>query len=225
MRSHASALRRTAAALAFATGLGVGLNASASTLEIGGLSLDSLGFADQLISSSGSFITNAGSLAEALTDHSLGTWVQATTAGDSQSNTIVLGFTNNRLVNGPGDDLVLFEVGHEAYEYSQEGFDSLWVTFNGQTRLYFTTETTTTVDDHNVNMTRIDLSHFGLADGVVLDRVQIGLGYDTRDSLPQLQLVAAMNSVAAPVPEPTNLALMAAGGLLLAGMRRRQTKP
>lgn len=212
-------LRRAAGAAAM---LGASLGASAATLEIGGLRLDSLGFADQLISSSGSFNTNAASPAAALTDHALSTWVQATAAGDSTAATIVLGFSDNRLVNGAGDDLVLFEVGHEAYEYSQEGFDSLWVTVNGRTRLYFTTETTTAVDDHNVNMTRIDLSHFGLAEGVVLDRVQIGLGYDTRGSLPQLQLVAAMNSVAAPVPEPASLLLMASGGLMLAGLRRRR---
>ncbi|HQC98655.1 MAG TPA: PEP-CTERM sorting domain-containing protein, partial [Aquabacterium sp.] len=141
---------------------------------------------------------------------------------DSGTATVLLGFSDNRLRNGPGDDLVLFEVGHEAYEYSQEGFDSLWVTVNGVSRLYFTTETSTHVDDHNVNMTRIDLSHFGLAEGVLLDRVQIGLGQDTRGSLPQLQLVAAMHSVAAPVPEPASLVLMASGALLLAGLRRRR---
>lgn len=214
-------LRQVSAAIAVATSLGAG----ATTLEIGGLTLHSQSFADQLISSSGSFSTNAASLASALTDHSLATWVQATSAGDSTASSIVLGFSDNRLVNGAGDDLVLFEVGHEAYEYSQEGFDSLWITVNGQTRLYFTTETTTAVDDHNVNMTRIDLSHFGLAAGVVLDSVQIGLGYDTRGSLPQLQLVAAMNSVAAPVPEPASLLLMAAGGLLLAAMQRRRARP
>lgn len=201
--------------------LATGVAAQAATLAIGGLTLDSQAFADQLVGSSGGFTTNAVSLATALTDHSLSTWVQATAAGDSNSATVVLGFVDNRLVNGPGDDLAMFEVGHEAYEYSQEGFDSLWVTFNGQTRLYFTTETTTQVDDHNVNMTRLDLSHFGLAEGVVLDRVTIGLGYDTRGSLPQLQLVAALNSVAAPVPEPGSALLLAAGGLLLAVSRRK----
>lgn len=195
--------------------------ASAETLEIGGITLDSQGFADTLISSTGSFSTNGASLAQALTDHQLATWAQSSTPGAS----VVLGFTDNRLVNGAGDDLALFEVGHEAYEYSQEGFDSLWVTINGQTRLYFTTETSTHVDDHNVNMTRIDLSFFGLAEGVQLDRIEIGLDYDTRGSLPQLQLAAAMNSVAAPVPEPASALLLLAGGGLLAAARRRRTQP
>lgn len=195
--------------------------ATAETLEIGGLTLDSQGFADTLISSSGSFSSNGASLVQSLTDHQLATWVQSSSPGAS----VVLGFTDNRLVNGAGDDLALFEVGHEAYEYSQEGFDSLWVTLNGQRRLYFTTETTTTVDDHNVNMTRIDLSHFGLAEGVQLDRVEIGLDYETRGSLPQLQLVAAMHSVAAPVPEPASALMLLVGGGLLAIARRRRTRP
>ena len=188
---------------------------SAQTLEIGGLSLDPVGFADVLVSSTGTFTTNAASVAAALTDQQLSTWVQSSTPGAS----VVLAFTNNRVQNGPGDDIALFEVGHEAYEYSQEGFDSLWITINGMRRLYFTTETTTLVDDHNVNMTRLDLAHFGLAAGATIDSLEIGLDYNTRGSLPQLQLVAAIHSVAAPVPEPASAALLLGGGLLLAGWR------
>ncbi|MDT7838831.1 PEP-CTERM sorting domain-containing protein [Aquabacterium sp. OR-4] len=189
--------------------------AHAQTLEVGGLSLEARGFADALISSQGVFETNAGSAAQALTDASLATWVRSSTPGAS----IVLAFTDNRVLNGSGDDIALFEVGHEAYEYSQEGFDSLWVTINGQRRLYFTTETTTIVDDHNVNMTRLDLSHFGVAAGATISQLEIGLDYNTRDSLPQLQLVAAIHSVAAPVPEPGALALMLGGLAGLLGLR------
>lgn len=208
------------ARLRLCAGLAAGLlacgGAAAQTLEIGGLTLQRQGFADQWISGSGSFTTNASSPAAALTDADLATWVRSDTPGAS----VVLAFTDNRVVNGVGDDIALFEVGHEAYEYSQEGFDSLWVTINGQTRLYFTTETTTIVDDHNVNMTRLDLSHFGLAAGAQIDRIQIGLDYDTRGSLPQLQLVAAIHSVAAPVPEASSWALMLAGLGSLLGVAR-----
>ncbi|MEK8053067.1 PEP-CTERM sorting domain-containing protein [Ideonella sp. DXS22W] len=194
--------------------------AAAQSLEIGGLTLDARGFADTLIGSQGVFETPAASVAQALTGASLSTWVRSATSGAS----VVLGFSAFHVLNGAGDDLALFEVGHEAYEYSQEGFDSLWVTINGQRRLYFTTETTTIVDDHNVNMTRLDLSHFGVAVGATVDRIEIGLDYDTRGSLPQLQLVAAIHSVAAPVPEPGALVLMLAGltGVGGAAWRRRQ---
>jgi len=193
------------------------LAAAAQSLSIGGLTLSEQAFADTLISAQGSFSSNADSVAQALTDHRLSTWVQSPTAGAR----VVLGFSDNLAFNGTGDDIALFEVGHEAYEYSQEGFDSLWVTINGVTRLYSTTETTTIVDDHNVNMTRLDLSHFGLAAGATIDRIEIGLDYDTRGSLPQLQLVAAIHSVAAPVPEPAHWALLLAGGALLLARRRR----
>lgn len=192
--------------------------AAAQTLEIGGLTLDARGFADALVSSQGTLETNAASAAQALSDASLATWVRSSTPGAS----VVLAFTDHHVLNGAGDDLALFEVGHEAYEYSQEGFDSLWVTINGQRRLYFTTETTTIVDDHNVNMTRLDLSHFGLAAGATISQLEIGLDYDTRGSLPQLQLVAAIHSVAAPVPEPGALALMCGGLLGLGGMLARR---
>jgi hypothetical protein len=204
MFKHTIAVLAAAACLAPA--------AQADTLSIGGLTLSSEGFADTLFSATGAFSTNATSVAQALTDHDLATWVQSTTPGAG----VVLGFSQGRVRNGPGDDLALFEVGHEAYEYSQEGFDSLWVEINGVRRLYFTTETTTIVDDHNVNMTRLDLSHFGLADGASIDRLAIGLDYNTRGSLPQLELVAAIHPLAAPVPEPSQAALLLGGALLLA---------
>lgn len=188
---------------------------AAQALEVGGLTLPEAGFADTLIASQGVYTTSGGTLAQALTDASLSSWAMSTSPGAF----VVLGFSDNRARNGAGNDIVLFERGHEAYEYSQEGFDSFDITINGITRSYSTSETTTIVDDHNVNTTALDLSFFGIAEGASIDRLQISMDVVTRDSLPQLMLVAAIHSVAAPVPEPASWALML-GGVALLGARR-----
>lgn len=208
-------MRRRFKRLLAATTLGAAAAAAHASLSIGGLVLDEAGFADALVGSQGVYTTQGGTLAQVLTDGSLSSWAMSGTPGAY----VVLAFADNRVVNGAGDDIALFEVGHEAYEYSQEGFDSFVVTINGISRTYFTTETTTIVDDHNVNVTTLDLDFFGIAPGATIDRLQIGMDYVTRDSLPQLQLVAALHSVAAPVPEPGAWALMA-GGLAALGWRR-----
>lgn len=190
---------------------------AAHALDIAGLSLDEAGFADTLISSTGVFTTSGGSVAEALTDKSLSTWAMSMTPGAK----VVLGFTDRLVVNGEGNDLALFERGHEAYEYSQEGFDSFNITINGITRQYFTTETTTIVDDYNVNMTMVDLQFFGLAPGATISQIEIGMDFDTRGSRPQLQLVAGINTIPA-VPEPGTVAMSLAGLALLGAVVRRR---
>jgi hypothetical protein len=203
--------------------LGLAASQGAQALQIGGLSFGDDAYADTLIASTGTYTVAGASLQAALTDANLSTWATSATPGAK----LLLGFTNNVIVNGAGDDLALFEVGHEAYEYSQEGFDSFDVTINGITRSYFTTETTTIVDDHNVNMTALDLSFFGLAAGATVNRVEIGMDFDTRGSRPQLQLVAAIHSQAAAVPEPETCGLMLAGlcGMALLARRRSSSGP
>lgn len=201
-----------AAALLGLAGIG------AQALEIGGLTLEEQGFADSLLASAGTYVTQGGTLGAVLTDNSLASWAMSETPGAY----VTLAFVDNRIVNGPGNDIALFERGREAYEYSQEGFDSFNVTINGITRLYFTTETTTIVDDHNVNMTALDLDFFGIAPGATVDRLTIGMDYDTRGSRPQLMLVAGIHSIAAPVPEPATAASTLLGLAALAAWRRRR---
>jgi hypothetical protein len=202
--------------------LGVSAVHGAQALQIGGMTFTDDSIADKLFSSTGVYTVSGASLQAALTDKELSTWATSMTPGAK----VLLGFSNRNIVNGPGDDLALFEVGHEAYEYSQEGFDSFNVTINGITRTYFTTETTTIVDDHNVNMTTLDLSFFGLASGATVNHVEIGMDFDTRGSRPQLQLMAAIHSAPlAAVPEPGTYAMMLCGlGLLVTAGRRRAAK-
>lgn len=202
-----------------ALGLAAAATASHASFTLGGITFADNSTADQLVSSFGDYTVNGPSLAAALTDNDLSTWATSMTP----SAYVVLRFTDNSVVNGAGDDLALFEVGHEAYEYSQEGFDSFDITINGITRTYFTTETTTIVDDHNVNMTTLDLSFFGIAEGATINEIRIGMDFDTRGSRPQLQLVAAIHSgPALPVPEPQSWALLGGGMALLWAMARRK---
>ncbi len=134
--------------------------------------------------------------------------------------TIELLFTNNAVVNGAGDDLILFEQGDA---------ESTDVTINGITVTIASFVTEDAIRDAQgtlLNIFGIDLDSFGIASGDSISSVLLDLNFDqsTADfpSSDPLGLFA-LNSVT--VSEPSTFALMFIGlvGIWVAA-RRRQSK-
>lgn len=129
-------------------------------------------------------------------------------------------FTDNAVVNGPGPDLVVFELSgslapgtpdpRERFELSifdgtsftpLQGFEPIATGFNS------CGDPTVCLDLFAV---AIDLSAFGITDGATTDRLQlrifdVGLGTKSAD----ITAAGALNSQ--PVPEPSTLALVLLG--------------
>jgi hypothetical protein len=173
---------------------------------IGGLNIVS--FADSLISSEGTFTTSGGALAAVLTDHDPGTGAVSSDPGAY----VQLGFSNP-IVNGPGYDLALFELG------TPDTF-KLSLTLGGTTIQYLTSDTGFLIGAYNLNVATINLDDFGLPVGAMVDQIIVGLDvqsiYGTR---PSLSLAGALNAV----PVPGAVWLLASGLLGLVGMSRRRS--
>jgi hypothetical protein len=186
---------------------------SAYGITIGGINFQDNAFADILISSSGSFTTVGGTLAQVLTDKDPGTFAFSRDPGSY----VELGFTDNNLVNGPGEDLALFELGVvDTFQVS--------LTIGGTTRNYGSSFTGETAGGFPLNLAKVDLSDFGVADGASLNGVVIGLSFLSTGgtTVPSLSLVGAINSsdIVHGVPDggsTAGLLALAAGAL---GMTR-----
>ena len=192
-------------------GFGILSTKPASAATIAGFSFDDNAFADTLISSFGDYTTTSGSLESVLTDTDLGTYAFSLTPNAS----VQLGFTDNVLVNGAGEDLALFELGiPDAFKVS--------VNIGGITNIYQSTSTPFSASGFTVNVATVDLDDFGIAAGSSLDSIIVGL--DTISSggiVPSLSLVGALNS-AKSVPEPSTILGSLAVGAIGAVLRRKQ---
>jgi hypothetical protein len=130
----------------------VGSTEAGATVSVGGFTFPDNGFVDTLLASTGSYTVSGGSLASVLTDTDPGTY--AFTFDDGAS--LTLGWSTTSAINGPGDDIVLFELGIP---------DSWNVTINGTTLLETPVDTGSTAADFALNAAAFDLSDFGVASG------------------------------------------------------------
>lgn len=195
------------AVLVFAMSIGAGR--ADATVIVGGLAFDDDAFADVLLGSSGSYtLGGAGTLEDQLVGTNVADYAYSFTPGAF----VLLGFTDNTLFNGAGDDLALFELGIP---------DTLTLTIGGTTFSYVTVGTGFSAGGFSLNVALIDLSDFGLASGSSVDQIRLGL--DTVASggtVPSLTAAGALNSD--PVPEPGTLLLLGSGIATLVARRRRQ---
>jgi len=183
------------------------LATGASGAIIGGIGFADNAFADTLVSGTGTFTTSGGPLASVLTDQNEGTY--AFCGGRPSVCTLTLAFTDNAVINGPGVDLAVFELGAP---------DSFQITLNGLTNQYATVGTGFSADGFNLNVGQVDLSDFGYASNAQVTEILLR-SVTANFTSPSFSLVGAVNS-ASPVPEPSTLWLTGVSGAVYL-MRRR----
>jgi hypothetical protein len=140
-----------------------------------------------------------------------------------------LEFTDNLLVNGAGDDLVIFEtIAPESFQlalYVSGSWTSL-MTFTPTSTGQTVGQNVGTTNSGALNAAAIDLDVFGLADGATVSLMGLctKVGCDSSPgTLAGADIVAigALNS--APVPEPATLGLMGIGLAAVGFARRKRT--
>lgn len=186
---------------------------SGRAITVAGYNFQDNAFADTVVSSFGSY-TNAGAatLEAAVTGPSLTKYAFSFTSGAF----IILGFTDNLLVNGAGKDLALFEYGIPS---------TFSITIGTITSNYLSTATGFTSmigrDTFQVNVALIDLTDFNIAPNATLNSIKIGMD-DTLNGVPTLGVAGALNSQA--IPEAGSTISFLATGLIGLGFLRKKLK-
>ncbi len=217
----------------FASALALATPLCAQAVTVGGLDFDDNAFADSLASASDGFSPYFGvatSLEEALVGTNLIDYTFVTSSSSEESN-FVISFDDNHIVNGPGADFVIFDLGpidihlfaNDPARYDRwREFISVAVSPGGPRRSYQVEDSGENAGRYSVLIAQIDLDDFGLASGDTVSLLQIfpknSAGADSAD----ITAIGALNSVTvATVPLPAGLPLLSAGLLTLGAFRRR----
>lgn len=188
-------------------------------------------FADyaELVSGSIRLCGATNSIASALTGSDL---LDCINSADSAGGIVEVLFTNNVIVNGPGPDLVIFELSGPLGGGTPDAREVFGVSvFDGASFSAFQTvtpvdtgfRTTGGVNPNGVFAVQLDMSTFGLAADASTDRIRlhiynVNLGTKSGD----ITTLGALNS-GAPIPEPGTALLLVLGLIVLrlAAIQRR----
>lgn len=194
------------------------LGSASAITTVAGINFQDNAFADTVLASSGLYtLGGAATLQAAVTGPALTKYALTRDPGAY----IQLGFTDNYLVNGAGNDLALFE-------YGAPDIFGVSLTIGGITHTYASVGTgfTGTVDGitYNVNVAEVNLDDFGVAAGAQLTSIVVGMGIDNGVTVPSLGVAGALNSAPqnGTVPDGgTTISLLGMVCLALGALKRK----
>ena len=194
-----------------------GATSAHATIILGGIAFEDNAFADSIIDSNPSLVVfNASDLASALLDS------DPTDGVDIVSGNVLLGFTNNTVINGPGNDLAIFEQGVAPENF----FASLTIAGLSIPAQRVVVEVVSTgfLDSTSepINVGLLDLSTLGVAPGGIL--TEIALSTDPSDAVIGGADLTAVGALGLAIPEPSTLSVAFVSFFALLRRSRRKSK-